>query len=224
MKILIVEDDVLIAEDIKDMLEQMDYRNVSIVHQLKQATESLERLKPDAMLLDIRLEKETGGIEIGRLLASQGKIPFIYITAQTDLSTIRKVAETRPIAYVTKPIRIPELAAAMNLLQLAVEANLPQQISLKDGTETFIVNKSHISFLTSGKNYSTLHFVNQQPKRLVRMSLDVLMTELNDPRFIRVHRSYLVNRDYIESYNKKEIVVAGESIPVSRNFDFDSLK
>ncbi|MGZ4097575.1 MAG: response regulator, partial [Bacteroidia bacterium] len=79
-RVLIVDDEVLIAEDLKDILKSFGCREIYLAHSKSDAVRQLELIKPDIALLDIRMEKELDGLELGEHINAMYKIPFIYIT------------------------------------------------------------------------------------------------------------------------------------------------
>src|SRR5690606_3356469 len=106
MKILIVEDEFLIVDMIKIMLKQNGFTSIEHANTLKYAHELLEN-NPDICLLDIRLGEENG-IDFGKVL-DERKIPFLYITANNDIQTIKLAAITNPQSYLSKPINEKDL-------------------------------------------------------------------------------------------------------------------
>src|SRR5687767_7181612 len=113
VKILIVEDEVLIAEDLKDMLSSFGMKEVQMAHDKTSALGIIQTFSPKIVLLDIRMEKETDGLEIGKLLKGNPDISYIYITAHSDVAMVKKILETEPSGYITKPIKKSDLYASI---------------------------------------------------------------------------------------------------------------
>lgn len=107
-KILIVEDNSIIALDMKKSLEKIGFFVTNIVSRLSKVSQSISNEMPDLAIIDINLHGNLDGIEIGKYLA-KFKIPFIYVTAYTDSITINAALETNPICYLIKPLNIEEL-------------------------------------------------------------------------------------------------------------------
>ena len=114
MKILIVEDDVLIGNYIKYVLEKNRYTITGLIDNKEAVSKSIKTACPDVALLDIRLGNEESGIEIGELL-SEAKIPFMYLTANNDRETMNLAIETNPVAYITKPFNEDNVVCAIEL-------------------------------------------------------------------------------------------------------------
>jgi YesN/AraC family two-component response regulator len=116
MKFLIIEDEVMIAEILKDYLISFGYSQIKMAHDKATSIELIEAYKPDIILLDIRMEQEKVGLEIGDWLNKKHRIPFIYITAHSDLQMLNEIMATKPAAYINKPIKKSDLLA--NILRL----------------------------------------------------------------------------------------------------------
>ncbi|MFN4151858.1 MAG: response regulator [Candidatus Sericytochromatia bacterium] len=102
-KILIVEDERIVAIDIKSTLEAEGFEIVDIVISGEAAIEKAIELKPDLILMDIFLRGSLNGIEASKKIKENMDIPIIYLTAYEDKATIDKAKETNPVEYLVKP-------------------------------------------------------------------------------------------------------------------------
>ena len=116
MKVLIIEDDVLIANYIKYVLEKNEYYVTGIADNTETVANSIKVLCPDIALLDIRLSGGESGIDISDVLDKKD-IPFVYLTANSDRATMSSALKTNPIAYITKPFNEDNVIAAIELLR-----------------------------------------------------------------------------------------------------------
>jgi DNA-binding NarL/FixJ family response regulator len=114
-KILIVEDEPLIAEDIKDFLTNLDFKVTTIAYNKAQAMNSLRTNKPDLVLLDINLGNNHDGILIAEEINKEYKIPFIYLTSYSGKIIINQVKHTLPMGYVVKPFNEVDLFTAIEI-------------------------------------------------------------------------------------------------------------
>ena len=114
-KILIVEDDALVAKDIKQTLQTSGYSVTSIVTSGKQALIKAEKNAPDLVLMDIVLNGKMNGIETVHKIHNRFDIPVIYITAHSEAKTIEAAKLTEPYGYVVKPIDGKELLIAIEI-------------------------------------------------------------------------------------------------------------
>ncbi len=108
-EILIVEDESLIAEDLKTQLQTCDYSVAELCSTAEQALQLIEDSPPDLVLIDIVLAGEMDGIEAARQIWNQHKIPLIYITAHPEDSYRERVKKTEAFGYLTKPIQQKDL-------------------------------------------------------------------------------------------------------------------
>lgn len=100
---MIVEDEFIIAEFIRDMLTRLDFEVVGIVSRGEDAAENVLIQNPDLILMDINLAGDIDGIEAIEEIKSKVQIPFIYVTASTDNSTMNRAMSTKPYGFITKP-------------------------------------------------------------------------------------------------------------------------
>lgn len=115
IKILIVEDEIIVGEDIKDNLEELGYIITAIADSGEQAIQEAAITHPDLVLMDIRLKGKMDGVQASETIWNNFKIPIVYLTANSDISTIQRAKNTKPFGYVTKPFRERELHAAIEI-------------------------------------------------------------------------------------------------------------
>ncbi len=108
-KILVVEDEGLVALYLKKVLIEHGFGEIVVARNGEDAVLKAEQLMPDLMLMDIRLGKGINGIDAVKLINSARKIPVIYLTASTDENTHREALNTHPVAILSKPIEPEEL-------------------------------------------------------------------------------------------------------------------
>ncbi len=215
-KILIVDDEILIAEDLKDILTSFGYTKIIMANDKETAFELLESYRPDVAILDIRMEKEFDGLNIGEHINKLYKIPFIYVTAHSDIEMIKKIVKTNPSGYITKPFKESDLFASINIAleQTQIKKGV-NQLSLKDGYNVVILEKDTIDYIESDANYITIYYGLK--KTTLRQPMEYILNELNDFSFFRVHRSYIVNLNKVSKYSTKTLQINDITIPISRN-------
>jgi PAS domain S-box-containing protein len=113
--ILIVEDEQIVATELKGRLHSLGYRVVGAASTGPEAITKTENLNPDLILMDIRLRGEMDGIETaGRILASRD-VPIVFVTAHADEATLERAKVTGPMGYVLKPFSERELQTAIEI-------------------------------------------------------------------------------------------------------------
>lgn len=113
-RILVVEDEKIIAKDIESTLKRIGHESAGTVSKGEDAVEVAGVIKPDLILMDITLKGEIDGIEAARQINEIMNIPIVYITAHQDADTIEKTKGTNPYGYITKPLDDRDLNTAIN--------------------------------------------------------------------------------------------------------------
>ncbi|PJZ57735.1 diguanylate cyclase domain-containing protein [Leptospira barantonii] len=115
-KILIVEDENIVAKDIRDRLVKMGYPFPAIAKNGAEALQSASVLKPDIVLMDIMLTRgKIDGVEVATELRQTMDVPVVYITAYADDQTLIRTKQTEPYGYILKPVRTLELQIAVEI-------------------------------------------------------------------------------------------------------------
>ncbi|MBA4240878.1 MAG: hypothetical protein C0448_09125 [Sphingobacteriaceae bacterium] len=213
-KILIVDDEVLIAEFLKDELKALGYNNIEMAHNHAQCMKQIEEFCPELVLLDIRMKNEREGIEIAEEINEKHKIPFIFITAHSDREILQQALNTKPAGYITKPIKQIDVYAAIRLVESNMEKSLENFIIVKDGYSEIKIMLDTILYVQSDDNY--IHIYTTSKKHTVRNSLEWFRENTPSETFHRTHRSYIVNVDKITKSTARSVFIGTDEIPVSR--------
>lgn len=115
VRILLVEDESIVAMDIQHRLENMGYEVAGWLAAGDRIVAEIERLRPDLVLMDIRLQEGMDGIQAAQVIRRQFNIPLVYLTAYADEETLRRAKETDPFGFVLKPYHDRELHTAIEL-------------------------------------------------------------------------------------------------------------
>jgi FOG: CheY-like receiver len=113
VNILIVEDESIVALDIKDKVERLGYNVLAVVSSGEKAIEEVKKVQPELVLMDIVLKGEIDGIETARQIREHFDIPIIYLTAHSDTQTLTRAKITGPFGYLVKPFVDSELRKAI---------------------------------------------------------------------------------------------------------------
>lgn len=115
IKILIVEDEPIVALDIKSTLTKLGYTVTDTVTNYDDALSSIRSDEPDIIFMDIHLDNSKSGIETAKEIKKSKDIPIIYLTAFSDDDTMQKAIETNPVGYLIKPFKREELKSSILL-------------------------------------------------------------------------------------------------------------
>jgi PAS domain S-box-containing protein len=135
-RILIVEDELIVAKDLQKTLEAQGYEVVGKAASGPEALEKASNLNPDLILMDIILKGGTDGIETAREIQKLRDVPVIFLTAYGDQETLERVKAVNPFGYILKPYEERELQTAIEvaLVRHNLETKLDQTVSLLEAT------------------------------------------------------------------------------------------
>ena len=209
MKVVIIEDDLIVADHLTMMLQR---HGITVLGVIDNAEDAMQEWTDGADLyfVDIRLSGIKTGIDLGKVLHANNQA-FVYVTANNEISTVKKAAETSPFGYITKTYKESDVVALLELfkVQFAREFEVNTDFGKKRIKLTDILyleaDGSYVKIFTKERLYTERGTLTEIEERY-------------DSYFIRVHRSFLVNTDKIDEYNSKEVYVNGKAIPISRSY------
>ncbi len=217
-KILIVEDEPLIADDIAMLLEKQGFDVVDIVAEADDALKVLAEKEVNLALLDINIEGDMDGIGLAALLT----IPFIYLTSFYDKATLDRAKLTQPSAYIVKPFNQKDLIANVTMA-LAKTAQPSQSLStkpekwfVKKGGEIVSLSTEQIVYVEAFDNYCTLY--TQDDKFIISHTLKSVEAKLIPQGFVRIHRSYLINFESIDSIVEGYVYLKGHQVMLGKTY------
>lgn len=121
-KILVVEDEELVAQDIKVILEDLGYQVPAMVASGEEAVKKVKKINPDSVLIDIMLEGKMDGIEAAEKIKELYDIPIVYITAYGNEEVVQRAKKTEPHGYILKPFQEKELQISLEMALYKHEA------------------------------------------------------------------------------------------------------
>jgi PAS domain S-box-containing protein len=113
VKVLVVEDEYILAINLQESLQSLGYTVLDIADSAELAIEKATQLRPNLILMDIRLRGELDGIQAAEQIWLYLQIPVIYVTGHSDKSTVERATLTSPFGYILKPIKEKELYVAI---------------------------------------------------------------------------------------------------------------
>ncbi|MFC1898444.1 response regulator [Candidatus Cloacimonadota bacterium] len=128
-RILIVEDEMMISEDLKRTLTGFDYNIIGVFEKGEDVLHEISVLKPDLMIMDIQLEGKLSGIDTARMIRNKQDIPVIFLTAYADDVTIETAKSAEPYSYIVKPFDEKELKASIEMTMLRHESQKALKLS-----------------------------------------------------------------------------------------------
>jgi DNA-binding LytR/AlgR family response regulator len=238
LKILIVEDEMIIAANISLQLTSLGYEVTGIIPRGEEALVHIKQDKPDIILLDINLKGKIDGIETAILMQQDYKIPIIYLTANADDTNFKRAKTTNPYAFISKPFKKLDLQRAIELTANHIKV---EKESTKDSTfdqeEPLILNdcifvRHHekmvkiniidILYIEAERNYCRIY--SKGKEYLIVTTLKDIDEKLPQDHFLRIHRSFIVNISQIDEIATSHVVVSRKAIPISKQLKSELLK
>jgi DNA-binding LytR/AlgR family response regulator len=209
MNVIIVEDDFIVADHLRLILEKYQVNVIGILDNVDEVIQNTQ-LNPDLYFVDIRLAGEKTGIDLGIHL-NKIKQPFVYLTANNEIPTVKQAALTKPLAYITKPYKESDIVGLLEIFK----TNNQKSIQIKTSYGKKLIDQSSILYLEASGSY--VKIVTSNSTYTERASLSLYEEELGD-QFIRIHRSFIINKTYIEQYNSISVYINNTEIPISRSY------
>ncbi len=217
IKCIIVEDEPLAAKVLKDYIQQVPYLKLGgIFKDAVSANEYLNENKTDLMFLDIHLPK-IKGMAFLKILKEP---PAVIITTAYHQYAVEGF-ELNVTDYLLKPIEFERFLAAVNKVKL----NLTLKITEKEGKDYIFltIQKKKVKILFSELLYvesqrEYIKLVTEKRNYLAKMSTNQIEQMLPADKFKRIHRSFIISINKIESYNSETAEIKGISIPIGRDY------
>ncbi len=230
IKILIVEDEMIIAANISLQLSTLGYDVTGIVPRGEEALLHIRQNQPDIVLLDIQLKGKLDGIETAQVMQIDYDIPIIYLTANADDDNFNRAKSTHPYAFISKPFKKLDLQRAIELTVTQFQSEthieptssgnpispfiLSDCIFVRHHEKMVKVDIKDILYIEAERNYCRIH--SKDKEYLLVMTLKDMDEKLPQQHFIRVHRSFIVNLSQIDEVATSHIVIDKKAIPVSK--------
>ncbi len=231
IRILIVEDESLVAMDMSDMLMRIGYEVLPAAYSYDDAVAALESQHPDLILMDIQLGSGRTGLDLAQLVRDKYHKPFVFITSHSDRATVTHAAALRPNGYLVKPFGQEDLYTCIEVAlanfagteQAVATTPSPWQIDasvfVKTDTKYIKLNISDIHYLESDGNY--IHIVTDKSKHIIRSSFREFLPNLPTDFFMQVHKSYVIHLQKVDALSHTEVAIGKATIPLSRNYKDD---
>jgi DNA-binding LytR/AlgR family response regulator len=228
IKILVVEDEMLIGAKISMLLTNLGYEVTGILPRGEEALVHVEENRPDIIVLDINLKGKIDGIETAAILQRKN-IPVIYLTANSDEATFNRAKLTRPTAFISKPFKQLDLQRAIELTIIHLAGSDPltvKPIEVQEEQPFILIDRifvrhngrmikimlMDILYMEADRNYSRIF--TSQKEFLLSVTLKYIEEKLRIPFFMRIHRSYLVNMMHINQVLESDVMVGDKAIPL----------
>jgi two-component system, LytTR family, response regulator LytT len=236
INILVTEDESIVRKDIERCLGNLGYNVVASADNGEDAISMAMKHKPDLALMDIMIKGDMNGIAAAEEIKRNIDIPVVFLTAYADENTLNDAKLAEPHGYILKPFKDVDIQTAVEMalhkhgkeLEMRQETDFLRSLAEhKDDTDIiFVKNRSRLIrvknsdllFVEALKDYVVVHTTNES--YTIHSTMKDVETKLSGPDFMRVHRSYIVNIEAIESIKYSMITIAGmeKEIPVGGSY------
>ena len=230
IKILVVEDEMIIAAKISMQLTNLGYEVTGILPGGEEALLHVEENKPDIVLMDIHLKGVMNGIDTAIQMQKNADIPVIFLTANVDEGTFNKAKLAKPYAFLAKPYKQIDLQRAIELTisRLATPENTVPADEHGAGDESFILSDrifvrqrekmikiivADILYIEADRNYCRIF--TKTNEYLLCITLKAIEEKISRRLFLRVHRSYIINLSHIDAVAEDHVIINQKAMPVS---------
>lgn len=222
-KVLIVDDEQIARLRLKNLLAE--FQNFEIIGEAADgisAINTIEKLRPDIVFLDIEMP-ELNGIEVANSLDSNGPL-IVFVTAYDEYAV--QAFETNAIDYLLKPINKKRFSKTIERIQSHQNHSLKEDFKqklhttqilnrfvIKVGSKLRVINSSEISMISAQDHYAC--FTVGEKEYLSEDSLDNILQKLNQDDFMRIHRSTIINVNFLKELkregDRKYVVILNDS-------------
>jgi two-component system, LytTR family, response regulator LytT len=224
IQIGIIEEELLIADDLRSILQGLGYDVIFVVRSAKEAKTALTKQHPALLFVNARL-MGIDGIFLGRNANDRFKMRFIFIVGHADTETLRGLKTVKPNGYLIRPFTIPDVFRAIemvrdNLGTPPIPAHVPtvfdDSLFVRDRNVLLKVKLDDILYIEADGNHSFLHTANR--KFLISKTLKEISEKLPAGKFIRIHKSYMVGGACVTAIGTNTVYVDKTQLPVGRAY------
>jgi DNA-binding LytR/AlgR family response regulator len=199
-KVLIVEDDLISGKMLKEMVEYLGHCVIGIAPNAEKALIYVKNKSPDLVFMDISLSGEMNGLYLTELLTGYYNITVLFVSIHADPKTIAH-AKKYGSGYIIKPFTINDIESL--LMQLPDEKTEFQEnkkntdvIHIKDDNKILFISINDVIYIESQGHF--LNIFTKDNEYVIRDSLKNILAKSKNNTFIQAHRSFVVNKNYIE--------------------------
>jgi DNA-binding LytR/AlgR family response regulator len=226
-KILILESQMIIAADVSLQFSKLGYDVIGINTRSEEALKTIQNNRPDIVIMNIEMQGKADGLKIARTILETYQIPVVFLSANTDKEIFKGVIDTKPYAFITKPFDKKGLKRGIEttLKRMAAEGLWDKETQASSSINSLFIQQKdqfikieidEILFIAANRNYCQL--ATHEKVYQLSVPLKTIEDQLPGSRFIRVHRSFLVNLHKINTLHGhgEYLIIQNHKIPISR--------
>lgn len=212
IKCIVIDDEELARILLKSYIDKVDF--LELVADFENPIEAMQVLKDsdiDLVFLDIQMP-ELKGTDFAKMIDSNSKI--IFTTAYSEYAI--EGFELNALDYLLKPITFERFLTALNRVKVDNEPRIEDTITVKSGYDLYKLKFNEIDYIESDSEY--VNFYTSDKKIMSYQTLKSLEKTLPNSLFMRVHRSYIINKNKVIGLKGKELLIAESVVPVSDSY------
>ena len=228
-KILLVEDNQNLSENVKEMLIIQGYEVCGILDKAEEACTKIEAVLPDLILMDIQLKGKKNGIDLAEELRQTIDVPIVFLTSSSGKDIVKKVNHIRPDGFITKPFTSESIITSIELaLQTFRQSNekaskmigspdkLDSEIFIRENGWLKKIMVNDIEWIKADGSYTHIYVMGRQ--YTLRNTVKEVILKLPENQFVRIHKSYIVNMKKVDALSSSAVKIEETEIPVGRNY------
>ena len=223
--ILIVEDELLVAADIEESLLSLGYNVQNTIDTAKDAIAEVEKSLPDLILMDINLKGEASGIDAAVEISKKNNVPIIFLTANSDISTIDAAKVALPYGYIIKPFTDKELETSIEIslfkfkndMKLKMESEMfnnfldirdhdKEQLIIQSVNGLEKINFDQVYYIEEVEDKSIIYLFEEEV--VVKKSLNEVASLFPDNIFMKVSKQFIINKTKVFVVKYPEIIIS----------------
>ena len=227
-KILIVEDELLTATHIQQILEDNQYEVLEPQIKGEKVPGIVAQERPDAVIMDIQLAGNLDGLETAKIISETSDVAIIFLTSNSDDSTFEKSKESSPYAFLSKPFKEEEILRTVDLVigkhQSASNKSAQNDEDIAGAAHVFVSTKDKkirlhlddVLYVQADRNYCTVY--THEKQHVLSSSLGAFQRKIPETTLTRIHRSYLVNMVHVDSLDDHYVFIKKKAIPIGKSY------
>ena len=222
VRVLIVEDEPIIADDIALTLGDLGFDVADIVNSADLALAAIKRTQPDLVLLDIRIKGEKDGVRLAHEMNEQFDIPFVFLSSLYDEQTLHRAKSTQPSGYLVKPYKEQDLKVTLELAlskknqSVKTPEEAPLNLFVRKSGAMVPLRFEEITYVEADDNYCVFHEPDE--KHVVSHTLKDIEVKLTSAGFCRIHKSFLVNISHIDRIEHSVVFIQETMLPIGKAY------
>jgi len=220
-KVLIVEDEYELALNLKEQLSKLGFSVPAVFDNARDTLAYLDEHPVDLLLVDIMIVGALDGIELVSLVNKKWDLPIVFSTAYAENDLFSKALDVNPVGYLVKPYKMDDLKTTLMLAFSKIDrkdklesSDSSAFLKVRDKGFLIFLNAEDIILAQADGLYTKI--ITRNKTYVMRDILKDVEERLPSNVFLRVHKSFLVNKKHIRSFNGKNAIVGDYTVPIRR--------